>query len=370
MTRRLKSLLLALPGFEQACLRLTRGHVRSLMYHRFCSDEAPNPRRMSAGLFRRQLRHLADRCRVAGPDDQARLEDRLAPRPDRPLAVVTVDDGYADFHAHAFPVLRDLGLTATLFVTTGFVDGTCWMWWDRIRWALDHTDHADLAFPFRGGVLRGDLGTERGRTAFWQTLVPALRFVTDAEKETVVADLAAALEVTVPAAPPERYAPSPWAQIAAMADAGITMGAHTRTHPILAQLDREAARAEIEGSRADLAARLGSAPDWFAYPQGGPADFTAETESLVDAAGFAGCYVAYLDLAAEGRRLARHRYHAVSDWADFRWIVCGADYLVLRLRRLCGLPTCGVAANYWQGSELVEGPAAGRDDRGRTGHPS
>ena len=370
MTKHLKSLLLALPGFEQVCLRLTRGHVRALMYHRFCADDAPNPRRMSAGLFRRQLQHLASRCRVAGPEDQAGLEDGRSPRPDRPLAVVTVDDGYADFHDHAFPVLRELGLTATLFVSTGFVDGTSWMWWDRIRWALDHTDHASVAFPFRGAVLRGDLDTDRGRTAFWQTLVPALRFVADAEKETVVVDLAEALDVAVPAAPPTRYAPSTWEQIVAMADAGITMGAHTRTHPILAQLDRETAWAEIEGSRADLAAHLGRAPGWFAYPQGGPADFTAGTEDLVAEAGFDGCYVAYLDLAAEGRRLARHRYHAVSDWNDFRWTVCGADYLVLKVRRLFGLPTCGVSANYWQGSELVEGPVAANDGGRRTGNSS
>ena len=40
--------------------------------------------------------------------------------PDRPI-VLTFDDGFADFHAIALPLLRQYGFTATLFVTTGWI---------------------------------------------------------------------------------------------------------------------------------------------------------------------------------------------------------------------------------------------------------
>jgi peptidoglycan/xylan/chitin deacetylase (PgdA/CDA1 family) len=39
---------------------------------------------------------------------------------DRPV-VITFDDGYADFHEHALPVLDRLGFPATVFVTTGWL---------------------------------------------------------------------------------------------------------------------------------------------------------------------------------------------------------------------------------------------------------
>ncbi|MDN3359204.1 polysaccharide deacetylase family protein [Actinomadura sp. DC4] len=39
----------------------------------------------------------------------------------RPV-VITFDDGYADFHTHALPVLESLGFAATVFVTTGWLD--------------------------------------------------------------------------------------------------------------------------------------------------------------------------------------------------------------------------------------------------------
>jgi len=353
---RIKTLLLALPGFATLCARLTRGHVRAFMYHRFTDEPSVHPRRMSVAVFRRQMEYLARTCEVGNPDDQVRLESGGNVPAARPLAVVTADDGYADFMTCAFPVLRELGLPATLFVTTGFVDGTIWMWWDRIMWIFEHTDHPRLDYPFHATRLVADLSSPAGCAAAWQQLVPALRFVPDVEKEELVGDLAAVLEVEVPAAAPARYAPATWEQLAGMAAAGITMAGHTRTHPILSQVDAEQARAEIAGSRADLGARLGTEPDWFAYPQGGPADYTPATEQAVRDAGYRDSYVAYYDPALEGRPFARHRYHAVSDWTEFRWVVCGANHLVLKLRRLLGMST-GVSIQYWQGSELAAGPA-------------
>jgi peptidoglycan/xylan/chitin deacetylase (PgdA/CDA1 family) len=38
------------------------------------------------------------------------------------VVVITFDDGLADFRDAALPVLRELGLAATLYVTTGFLD--------------------------------------------------------------------------------------------------------------------------------------------------------------------------------------------------------------------------------------------------------
>jgi peptidoglycan/xylan/chitin deacetylase (PgdA/CDA1 family) len=69
---------------------------------------------------------------------------------------------------------------------------------------------------------------------------------------------------------------------------GIELGAHTRTHLSLAGADAERQRAEIEGSRDDLAEWTGITPRAFAYPFGVPGvDFDDTTCTLVAEAGFA-----------------------------------------------------------------------------------
>jgi peptidoglycan/xylan/chitin deacetylase (PgdA/CDA1 family) len=52
-------------------------------------------------------------------------------RPAAGAVVITFDDGFADFHEHALPVLAGRALPATVFVTTGFVGQTS-RWLDRL----------------------------------------------------------------------------------------------------------------------------------------------------------------------------------------------------------------------------------------------
>ena len=58
-----------------------------------------------------------------------------------------------------------------------------------------------------------------------------------------------------------------WEQLRELQEAGMTIGSHTRTHPILPAYHR-ALHNEVEMSRADIAQHLGRAPDFFAYPFG------------------------------------------------------------------------------------------------------
>ncbi|MCS6944605.1 MAG: polysaccharide deacetylase family protein, partial [Sutterellaceae bacterium] len=76
-------------------------------------------------------------------------------------------------------------------------------------------------------------------------------------------------------------------QVADLAAAGFDIGGHTVTHPILARLSPEEARAEIAGGKSDLEAIVGRRVALFAYPNGVPGkDYAAEHVRLVRACGF------------------------------------------------------------------------------------
>lgn len=76
-----------------------------------------------------------------------------------------------------------------------------------------------------------------------------------------------------------------WSQIESLAQAGVEIGAHTRTHPNLTKLSFEQARSEIMGSKVELEKRLGAPVHVFSYPFG---EYTDRVQSLVQETGFFG----------------------------------------------------------------------------------
>lgn len=76
-----------------------------------------------------------------------------------------------------------------------------------------------------------------------------------------------------------------WDQIKRMADNGIDIGAHTKTHPCLTDLDRSRAWDEISGSKRTIEAMIGHEVKFFCYPFGA---FNEEAKRMVQEAGYVG----------------------------------------------------------------------------------
>ncbi len=96
--------------------------VPVLMYHHITDQlgGTPLPKlRVSPKSFARQLDILLARGYRTVALGQA-LSPEAPPRP----VVLTFDDGYADFYEQAWPLLRERGMTATVFLVTGALDGT------------------------------------------------------------------------------------------------------------------------------------------------------------------------------------------------------------------------------------------------------
>src|SRR5262249_34352288 len=80
--------------------------------------------------FRWQMEALARYGTPIGADELLRALDG-APLPRNPV-MVTFDDGYRSCHDVALPILREVGVRATFFVSTSFVTERRIYWWERI----------------------------------------------------------------------------------------------------------------------------------------------------------------------------------------------------------------------------------------------
>jgi peptidoglycan/xylan/chitin deacetylase (PgdA/CDA1 family) len=175
--------------------------------------------------FAEQLDWLAETCELVSLDDVGATPNRSG----KPRVALTFDDGYADNHEYALPLLTERHITATFFVTAGFLE--------RDPAVLDHV--SDI----------------------WQT-------------------------------PTADLVPLSWSQVAEMRGEGMAFGSHTWSHANLAALPPSGVAEELSRSKAVLEERLGDTADAIAYPFGKlHHNVSEQTFELAAAAGYTRGYV-------------------------------------------------------------------------------
>jgi peptidoglycan/xylan/chitin deacetylase (PgdA/CDA1 family) len=107
-----------------------------------------------------------------------------------------------------------------------------------------------------------------------------------------------------------------WDHVRRLNERGFDIGAHTRTHADLGQVDGIAAREEIVGARREIERQLGRRVDLFAYPYGRRPNLSESNRALVRAAGFRCCCSCYGGLTPGGADPFRLQRIAVTPWYD------------------------------------------------------
>lgn len=260
-----------------------RGRATILMLHRFQDAETG-----VAGHDPAQLRSCLASLRADGyrfADLHELLSGLGAGQPgwDRSIAF-TIDDGYRDQVAIGGPVFAEFDCPVTTFVTTGFLDGTMWFWWDRIEYVFRTTKRASFDVTLDSSSKRFARGPQ-DYSAAQSEFTTHCKALTDGDKLRAIEQLATAAEVAVPARPPAPYAPMSWDELRAAERRGMRFGPHTVTHPILARTADDQARFEITESWRRLREQTPRAVPVFCYPNGQMGDFGARDIGFIRAAG-------------------------------------------------------------------------------------
>lgn len=300
----------------------SRARLTVFMYHRVPLRPDPLfPNQTHASQFEQQMEWVRTWFNVL-PLDVA--VDRLiaGDLPARPAAI-TFDDGYGDNYTVALPILKRLGVPATVFVATDFLDGGA-MWNDIVISAVRNSTRSVLELPRlqEASLPIGDLPQKR---AAIDRLLARMKYLEHVER----VEMADYVRECAGCSVPTDFMLST-AQTRALHDAGVTIGAHTASHPILAKVDDSVAEREITKSRDLLTGIIGEQPTLFAYPNGKPdQDYSLRHTEMVKRSGFKAAFSTSPGAAHKGDDLYQLPRFTPWDRTALRW----AYRLTQNLRR-------------------------------------
>jgi peptidoglycan/xylan/chitin deacetylase (PgdA/CDA1 family) len=291
---RLTASLIRVVGDVIARRNAGAGRLCILNYHHILGS--PDPlfdEEMDVDTFRWQMTLLAKCFNVISLSDAmgAMASGTMPPR----AVCITFDDGYRSTHDIALPILRELDLPATVFVSTAFIDAGN-MWNEKIREAVRSLPDGPLELAGSGVSPRSITSLDDRRLAIEELtqvakyIPPPDRLALTRQLETLAGGVSGeGLMLTSE-------------MIRTMARQGIEVGAHTVSHPILCSLDDNMARYEIEQCKRDLEAIIAQPVRYFAYPNGKTGlDFDARHAKMAQQAGYEAAFTTEM-----GAATARH----------------------------------------------------------------
>lgn len=259
--------------------RKTNG-VAVLLYHRVANLKTdPQLLAVSTKNFKAQMEFLGKNYQVISVDELMRVKEK--DEIDERTVVVSFDDGYVDNYNNALPVLKRQGLGAVFFVSTGLLGKAREFWWDNLERVFllskKLPDRLSLAIAGEENLwVEGDISA---RKRIYEQIHRRLLGLPPTERDKIVGRLMRWARVSVKAR--KGYESMSRHQVAKMASAGLTIGAHTVTHSSLGRLERRLQEEELVENKSDLERTVGREVAYVSYPYGTVRDLSRTTVKIV-----------------------------------------------------------------------------------------
>lgn len=327
-------------GLHYVLRYINRDKAAVLLYHSVARDDVEPlpPWAIRQSEFRWQMSYLARHHRVLPLPYYVELLLKRQPIPPHSV-VITFDDGFRDNYTVAYPILKEFGLPATIFLVTGYLDTEQALWPDVLFQAIYRTNVQWLDLRHLGDGTHWLRSLTERQRAFTR-LIEYMKTLPVDQKNRWLSEIARRLNVDLSAL---SDADAPYAmlrkhEIQQMAQEGlITFGVHTESHEILTRFPFERAKQEIQISKQKLEALLGQPARFFAYPNGTEADFNEALKRELRAQGFTCAFASvggFVSPQYDRFALQRVGIGPESSRAYFKMKLAGAMQPWYQLRRL------------------------------------
>jgi peptidoglycan/xylan/chitin deacetylase (PgdA/CDA1 family) len=315
-------------------------------------DSALDGNLVSAEMLRRQLRLVKAHYDLISSDDALAWSEGRRTLPPRAV-LLTCDDGLLNNLTDMLPVLQEEGARCLFFVTGASAgEERTMLWYEELFLLFLRAPAGRFEIVSEGITIQGEAGSRESRRATWWDSVKRLsqigagsrtRFLQSARNQF-------GLEAwqcfdAADAASCRRFGLLTRSELRELVSAGMTIGAHTLSHPMLSQVQAELAHSEIAGSGTLIESAVGN-PAWaFAYPFGDAQSVTPQVLAIPEEAGYKAAFLNFGGgLGTPLPPYALPRVHVTADMslAEFDAHISGFH---ARLQRRAGRSSLVPAAN-------------------------
>lgn len=238
--------------------------VLVLCYHRVNSlDLDINMLAVSETNFRQQMLYLKNNYNIL------QFGQRWNNKEERNI-VITFDDGYKDNYINAVPILKELDIPATFFISTFGIDKKREFWWDELEYILFSGTKFKPYFCLDDDIwtYTWDTSSFELRQNCYNSIHHLMKKFISVEKRNEWFDQLWKWKEQ------ERVCRSGYESMTQEMCESISknplfeIGAHTINHPSLGNIDKELQKKEIVESVENLSSIIGKKIDLFSYPFG------------------------------------------------------------------------------------------------------
>jgi peptidoglycan/xylan/chitin deacetylase (PgdA/CDA1 family) len=305
--------------------RVRKAKYLVLTYHRVGTQGVPLYCTLPRQVFAEQMAYVARHFRVISIQQMA--DELLDPDRTGQAIAITFDDGYRGTYTEAYPVLRQYGLPATVYLTAGAVESGEILWYDQI---FVRFQKAPSLLKLMLNVPRTyDLRTFQDRLDGATEVVGYLRTLPDDHRQRWCEEFEAMVPLL---AQDVRGAMMTWEQVRAMQRDGISFGAHTMTHPVVSRLSPGQLNSELKEAKTLIEERLDHAVEHFAFPFGKASECGIHASEVLASLGFRTAMTSIAGINEHGADLFRLRRLGVGNSRSIA-------YFALQLHRLLLFPS-------------------------------
>lgn len=235
--------------------------------------------RMSA-----QLRFLKKYYLVLRPDDVLTAISERTSLPDY-SALVTFDDGYANFESLAVPVLKQLDIQPIVFIPTSYIETQKPFWYDLVWFFFHHAPTLKRQYlSQKNEIPLQDKESLKNFLSF-------LKKMDRAARESIIKEIQTEIDQNgLNQGMTSEFKALTSDQLRELSRQGICFGGHTHSHTIMTSMTDEDARDEILLNKSQLEHWLEGPVHFFAYPNGGESDFNDKHKKILSSAGYTGAF--------------------------------------------------------------------------------